>query len=54
MLQYTKRILNEGLAYTPSKEVGMWGYSDASYGNDDKTKRGRSGFVSITGGAIVN
>ena len=32
----------------------MWGYSDASYGSDDETKRGTSGFVFMSRGAVVS
>ena len=54
VLRYIKGTVGEGLAYSPGEEVAVWGYSDASYGSDDKTKRGRSGFVFMSGGAAVS
>ena len=54
VLRYIKGTVGEGLAYSPGEEIAVWGYSDASYGSDDETKRGRSGFVFISGGAAVS
>ena len=34
--------------------MGLWGYSDASYGCDPETKRGRSGFVMMSGGVAIS
>ena len=45
LLRYVKGSAGEGLLYTYGEDVALWGYSDASYGNDSETKRGRSGFV---------
>ena len=54
VLRYIKGTVGEGLAYSPGEEIAVWGYSDASYGSDNKTKRGRSGFVFMSGGAAVS
>ena len=54
MLRYIKGTVGEGLAYSPGEDVAVWGYSDASYGSDNETKRGRSGFVFMSGGAAVS
>ena len=45
VLQYLKGTAEEGLSYSPGEDVAVWGYSDASYGSDEETKRGRSGYV---------
>ena len=34
--------------------MGLGGYSDASYGSDPETKRGRSGFIMTSGGAAIS
>ena len=36
------------------EDVPLWGYSDASFGNDPETKKGRSGFVMMSGGAAIS
>lgn len=54
MLRYIKGIVGEGLAYSLGGEVAMWGYSDASYSSDNKTKKGRSRFFFMSGGAAVS
>ena len=54
VLRYIKGTVGEGLAYSPGEDVAVWGYSDASYGSDNETKRGRSGFVFMSGGAAVS
>ena len=43
MLRYVKGTAGEGLGYSPGEELAAWGYSDASYGSDRETKKGRSG-----------
>ena len=54
VLRHIKGKVGEGLAYSPGEVVAVWGYSDASYGSDNKTKKGRSGFVFVSGGAAVS
>ena len=54
VLRYLKGTVGEGIAYSPGEEIAVWGYSDASDGSDNKTKRGRSGFVFMSGGAAVS
>ena len=54
VLRYIKVTPGEGLAYSLGEDISVRGYSDASYGSDDETKRGRSGFVSMNGGAAVS
>ena len=54
MLRYIKGTVGEGLACNLGEEIAVWGYSDASYGSDDETKRGRSGFHFMGGGAAVS
>ena len=54
LLRYVKVIGGYGLLYGKGEEVGLWGYSDASYGCDRDTKRGRSGFVMMSGGAAIS
>ena len=34
--------------------MAVWGYSDASYGSDQETKKGRSGYVFPSAGASVS
>ena len=36
------------------EDVAIWGYSNASYGNDSETKKGRSGFVMMSAGAAMS
>ena len=54
LLRYVKGSAGEGLLYAYGEDVALWGYSDASYGNDSETKRGRSGFVMMSGGAAIS
>ena len=54
LLRYVKGSAGDGLLYSKGEEVGLWGYSDASYGCDPETKRGRSGFVIMSGGAAIS
>ena len=54
MLPYVKGTVGEGLGYTPGEDLAVWGYSDASYGSDRETKKGRSGYVFLSGGAAVS
>ena len=37
--------LGKGLGTAHGEEIEIWGYSDASYGSDEETKKGRSGYV---------
>ena len=43
----------EGGGWGRAKEQ-RWGYSDTRYGSDAETKRGRSGFVFMSGGAAIS
>ena len=52
LLRYVKDSGGDGLLYVC--ENARWGYIDASYGSDPKTRRGRSGFVMMSGGASVS
>ena len=54
LLRYVKGSAGDGLLYGKGEEVGLWGYSDASYGSDPETKRGRSGFIMMSGGAAIS
>ena len=54
MLRYVKGTIGEGLGYSPGEDVAVWGYIDASYGSDVETKRGRSGYVFLSGGVAIN
>ena len=54
VLSYVKGTAGEALGYNPEEDVVVWGCSDASCGSDDETKRGRSGFVVMSGGAVVS
>ena len=54
VLRYVKGTVGEGLGYSPGEEIAIWGYSDASYGSDEETKKGRSGYVFMSGGAAVS
>ena len=54
MLRYVKGTSGEGLGYSPGEEIAVWGYSDASYGSDEETKKGRSGYFFMSGGAAVS
>ena len=54
LLRYVKGSSGDGLLYICGEDVALWGYSDASYGNDQETKRGRSGFVMMSGGAAIS
>ena len=54
MLRYVKGTAGEGLGYSPREDLAVWGYSDASYGSDQETKKGRSGYVFLSAGAAVS
>ena len=53
MLRYVKGTIGEGLGYSPEEDLAVWGYSDASYGSDQETEKGRSGYVFLSAGAVV-
>ena len=53
MLRYVKGTAGEGLGYSPGEDLAVWGYSDASYGSDQETKKGRSGYFFLSAGAAV-
>ena len=54
MLRYVKGTVGEGLGYNLGEDVAVWGYSDASYGSDAESMRGRSGYVFLSGGAAIS
>lgn len=54
VLRYIKGTVGEGLAYSPGEDITVWGCSDASYGSGNETKKGRSGFISMSGFAVVS
>ena len=54
MLRYVKGTAGEGLGYSPGEDLAAWGYSDASYGSDQETKKGRSGYVFLSAGAAIS
>ena len=49
-----KGTAREGLGYSPGEDLAVWGYSDASYGSDAETMRGRSGHIYMSGGAALS
>ena len=51
---YVKGSTGDGLLYGKGEDVGLWGYGDASYGSDLETKRKRSGFEMMSGGAAIS
>ena len=53
-MRYVKGTLGEGLGYSPGEDLAVLGYSDASYGSDQETKKGRSGYVVLSAGAAVS
>ena len=54
VLRYVKGTFGEGLGYSPGEDLAVGGYSDANYGSDVETKRGRSGYVFLSGGAAIS
>ena len=54
VLRYVKGTAREGLGYSPGEDLAAWGYSDASYGSDQETKKGRSGYVFLSAGAAIS
>ena len=54
VLRYVKGTVGEGLGYSPGEDLAVWGYSDASYGSDQETKKGRSGYVFLSARAAVS
>ena len=54
LLWYVKGSDGDGLLYVCREDVALWGHSDVSYSSDPETRRGRSGFVMMSGGAAVN
>ena len=47
-------FVREKLGYSLGEDLAVWGYSDASYGSDAETMRGRSGHLYMSGGAILS
>ena len=54
MLRYVKGTLGEGLGFSPGEDLAVWGCNDASYGSDQETEEGRSGYVFLSAGAAVS
>ena len=54
MLRYVKGTAGEGLGYSPGEDLAACRYSDASYGSDQETKKGRSGYVFLSAGAAIS
>ena len=54
MLRYLKGTTGEGLGYSLGEDLVVWGYSDAGYGSDAETMRGRSGHLYMSGGAALS
>ena len=54
VLRYLKGSAGEGLSYSSGEDVAVSGYSDASYGSDEESKRWRSGYVFMSAGAAVS
>lgn len=52
-LRYVKGVARDGLLYCKGEDLELWGYCDATFSNDYETKRGRSRFVMISGGAAI-
>ena len=49
-----KGSAGERIFYVFGEDVAPWAYSDASYGKDPETKRGRSGFFMMSGGPAIS
>ena len=54
VVRYLVGTIDEGLFYGKDEEVEVWSYTDASYGSDMETKRGRSGYVFMSAGAAIS
>ena len=54
VLRYVKGTAREGLGYSLGEDLALWGYSDASYGSDQETKKGRSGNVFLSASAAIS
>ena len=54
VLRYIRGTLTHGLLYQSGEELPVWGYSDSSHGNDEATRKGKGGYVFISGGAAIN
>ena len=54
VVRYLKGTIDHGILYKVGEDVPVWGYSDASYGSDPDTKRGRSGYIFMSGGGAVS
>ena len=53
LLRYFRGIIGDRVLYGKGEDVWLWECSDASYGSDPETKRGRCGFVMMCGGATI-
>ena len=54
LLRYVKDSDGDGIFNNLGENVELWVYSDASYGSDSETKRGRSRFVTMSGRAAIS
>ena len=54
VVRYLKETAGERLFYGVGEDVAVWGYSDARYGSDPETMRGRYGYVFRSGGGAVS
>ena len=54
MLRYLQGTISLGLMYKRGADLPVVGYSDASHGDDSDTRRGRAGYVFLSGGAVVS
>ena len=54
VLRYVKGTVGEGLGYNLGEDLAVRGNSDASYGSDSESMRGRSGYVFMSAGAAVS
>ena len=54
MLRYLEGTLAFGLLCKKGSDLQVFGYSDASHGDDSDTRRGRAGYAFLSGGAAVS
>ena len=53
-MRYLKGTVNLGLMYKKRGDLPVIGYSDASHGDDVDTRKGRTGYVFLSGGGAVS
>ena len=54
MLRCNRGTESHQLLYQCGGELPVWGYSDNSHGNDEATRKGRDGYVFISGRAAIS